>query len=263
MALEVNKIALITGGSSGIGLEFARQLANKGKNILIVSNQAEELEKATAIIHKEAPTISIFALFQDLRAENSAKILYCYCKDNNLEVNLLINNAGIFSFKEVLDLSEDQLNFFIDLHIRSVTQLCHMFGADMKKRGRGRILNMSSMSCWMPMPGIGMYAATKAYIRVFSRSLYLELKEYGVTVTVACPGGIATNLFGLPKNLQHLGVRHGVLTTPQRFVKGALKATYKGKKQYINGFINHLAIFFVAILPTRVRLIVKHKLLDK
>lgn len=115
----------------------------------------------------------------------------------------------------------------------------------------------------MPMPGIGMYAATKAYIRVFSRSLALELKDYGVGVTVACPGGIATDLFGLPRNLQRLGVKLGVLATPQRFVSGALKRMFNHKKQYINGFINRLAIVAVALLPDSMRLIVKHKLLDK
>ena len=113
------------------------------------------------------------------------------------------------------------------------------------------------------MPGIGMYAATKAYIRVFSHTLALELKESGVGVTVACPGGIATDLFGLPRNLQRLGVKVGALATPQRFVRNALKRMFNRKKQYINGFINRLAIVTVSILPDRIRLIVKHKMLDK
>ena len=81
-------------------------------------------------------------------------------------------------------------------------------------------------------------------------------------VTVACPGGIATDLFGLPRNLQRLGVRLGALATPEAFVKGALKRLFAHKKQYINGFINRLAILFVSLLPDRIRLIVKHKMLD-
>ena len=129
---------------------------------------------------------------------------------------------GIFSFRTVLDTSPHALNLYVDLHMRTVTQLCHRFGHAMSRRHCGYILNMSSMSCWMPMPGIALYAATKAYIRVFSRALALELSDEGVSVMVACPGGIATDLFGLPPRLQRLGVQLGALSTPQKFVQGAL-----------------------------------------
>jgi len=113
------------------------------------------------------------------------------------------------------------------------------------------------------MPGLAMYAATKAYIRVFSRSLHYETRESGVTVTVACPGGIATDLFGLPRNLQRLALRLGVLQSPEKFTSNAVRRMLKGKKQYINGWLNRLSIVFVAALPTRVRMVVKHRMLDK
>ena len=125
------------------------------------------------------------------------------------------------------------------------------------------ILNMSSMSCWMPMPGIAMYSATKAYIRAFSRALRLELKDSGVSVTVACPGGIATDLFGLPKNLQRFAVRIGVLQTPRRFVRKAIRQTLRRRKQYINGPLNRLAIVLVGALPDWVRIRVKRLMLDR
>ena len=113
------------------------------------------------------------------------------------------------------------------------------------------------------MPGIAMYSSTKAYIRVFSRSLHYEMRDSGVSVTVACPGGIATDLFGLPKNLQRLAVNIGALQTPEKFARKAIGKMLKGKKQYINGFINRIAIGFVASLPTCLRMIIKHKMLDK
>ncbi|MEF9923567.1 MAG: SDR family NAD(P)-dependent oxidoreductase [Muribaculaceae bacterium] len=265
--MSINKMplcgatALVTGASSGIGLEFAHQLAMQGINLLIVSNQEHELNQACAVLINKYD-INVNSLFIDLTKPNATSIILDFCTIHNIEVDILINNAGIFAFKEVLSLPPAQLNIFIDLHIRVVTQLCRVFGEKMKSRGYGYILNMSSMSCWMPMPGIAMYSATKAYIRVLSRAMHIELKESGVSVTVACPGGIATNLFGLPNKLQSLGVKLGVLATPQAFVHGALKATFSQRKQYINGFVNRIAIFFVAILPTRVRLIVKHRLLD-
>ena len=260
---DVAMTALVTGASSGIGLEFCHQLASMGINLLMVSNQMQELANARDTLAAKYPDQRFWAHYKDLAHPDAADEIYAYCSQNGIVVDILINNAGIFSFKTITDTTTDSLNLFIDLHMRTVTQLCQRFAIDMKSRRSGYILNMSSMSCWMPMPGIGMYAATKAYIRVFSRSLALELKDYGVGVTVACPGGIATDLFGLPRNLQGLGVKLGVLATPQRFVSGALKRMFNHKKQYINGFINRLAIVAVAILPDSMRLIVKHKLLDK
>lgn len=260
---DVAMTALVTGASSGIGLEFCHQLTSMGINLLMVSNQMQELANARDTLAAKYPDQRFWAHYKDLAHPDAADEIYAYCSQNGIVVDILINNAGIFSFKTITDTTTDSLNLFIDLHMRTVTQLCQRFAIDMKSRRSGYILNMSSMSCWMPMPGIGMYAATKAYIRVFSRSLALELKDYGVGVTVACPGGIATDLFGLPRNLQRLGVKLGVLATPQRFVSGALKRMFNHKKQYINGFINRLAIVAVALLPDSMRLIVKHKLLDK
>lgn len=257
-----NNTALITGGSSGIGAEFARQLGAKGYNLLLVSNQQDQLEETQKRLSALYPDITVLTLFQDLALETSAEEVMQYCKDNEITVEVLINNSGIFTFKKVLEHSQKQISIYTRLHMQTVTHMCMLFGEEMAKRGKGYILNMSSMSCWMPMPGIAMYSATKAYIRVFSRSLHLELKESGVHVMVACPGGIATDLFGLPKNLQNLGVKVGALTRPETFVRKALRRLFRKKKQYINGLLNRFAIFTISLLPTRVRLILKHKMLD-
>ena len=132
-----------------------------------------------------------------------------------LEPDYVINNAGIFSFKEVTATGAATVSCFINLHVRAVTELSKAFASRFAARRHGRILNMSSMSCWMPMPGIALYSATKAYIRVFSRALHYELRDSGVSVTVACPGGIATDLFGLPENLKKLAINLGVLARPE------------------------------------------------
>ena len=206
---------LVTGASSGIGREFARQLAARGHNVLLVSNQACELAETAAELSALHPGGRFPTFCIDLAAPGADTRLLDFCHADGLEIDLLVNNAGIFSFCAVADTPPERIDLFIDLHIRAVTHLCRTFAADMKRRGcHGYILNMSSMSCWMPMPGIAMYSATKAYIRVLSRSLAVELADDGITVMVACPGGIATDLFGLPRRLQRLGVRLGVLSTP-------------------------------------------------
>lgn len=254
-------LALVTGASSGIGLCFCRELARRGCNLVMVSNQTC-LEECAKKISEEFG-VSACPFFCDLTTDDSAARILDFLDSQNLEPDYLINNAGIFSFKEVTATDPDKVRCFIDLHIRAVTELSRAFAIRFSERGRGRILNMSSMSCWMPMPGIALYSATKSYIRVFSRALHYELRDRGVTVTVACPGGIATDLFGLPENLKRLAINISVLTRPETFARKAVNKMLCGKKQYINGLLNRFSIFFVAIMPTNVRMLVKHRLLDR
>ncbi|MCM1503819.1 MAG: SDR family NAD(P)-dependent oxidoreductase [Muribaculum sp.] len=254
--------ALVTGASSGIGLEFARQLASHGWNLVMVSNQQAELNRCAAEL-KEAFGVKTVVSVVDLTDDDAVRRLMHVVKSARTTPRLLINNAGIFDFKAVESLTEKRITTYLDLHVRTVTLLCRQMGRYMAENGGGYILNMSSMACWMPMPGIAMYSATKAYIRAFSRALRIEMKGDGVSVTTACPGGIATDLFGLPKGLQRLGVRLGVLSTPEKFVKNALKRVFKGKAQYINGGFNRLSIVAVSLLPEWTRVKIKTRLLDR
>lgn len=257
----IGKTAVVTGASSGIGLGFSRELASRGCRIVMISNQdiLDDVARQVSAEHG----VEVFPFFCDLTSEDCLDKIERFLTTEGIEPDYLINNAGIFSFRLLTDTAEGKIDCFIDLHVRAVTKLSRSFAMRFAQQGRGRILNMSSMSCWMPMPGIAMYSATKSYIRVFSRALHYEMKDSGVSVTVACPGGIATDLFGLPDNLKKLAVRIGTLTTPERFVHKAVNRMLKGRKQYINGLLNRFSIFFVSILPTPVRMLIKHKMLDK
>lgn len=254
--------AVVTGASSGIGLEFSRQLAAKGCNIVMVSNQPSELWKCATDI-ATLYEVRALPMSLDLTADDAPVRLVEFLSERGIVPELLINNAGVFDFKSIEAMTGERLDLYIDLHVRVVTHLSRSVGALMARNGGGRILNMSSMSCWMPMPGIAMYSATKAYIRAFSRAYRVEMKDSGVSVTVACPGGIATDLFGLPRKLQRLGVRLGVLMTPEAFVKRALKRTIAGKAQYVNGLLNRVSIVAVASVPEWGRVAVKRRLLDR
>jgi len=254
------KWAVVTGASSGIGLCFCRELASRGCNLVMVSNQ-NFLPECAAEISVEFG-VSALPLYCDLTSSESLNEIESFLEGEDVEPDYLINNAGIFSFRSVADTPKSKIDCFIDLHVKAVTDLSRAFAIRFCKRNKGRILNMSSMSCWMPMPGIAMYSATKAYIRVFSRALHYEVRDYGVSVTVACPGGIATDLFGLPEKWKRFAVAIGVLMTPEKFARKAIDKMLQGKKQYINGWLNRFSIFFVSLMPTPVRMMVKHRMLD-
>lgn len=269
--------ALVTGAAGGIGLEFAKVLKSWGANLIILDISESRLLEAKSLLDSipssnsksdrspvsDSPKAKVLVMQADLTDANIVKKIDVFCHANSIIPDILINNAGIFSFKPIADTDTRKLETFVDLHVRAVTLISQWFANVRKPKGSGWMLNMSSMSCWMPMPGLAMYASTKAYIRVFSRSLHYELKDYGVGVTVACPGGIATDLFGLPKKWQKFAVAIGVLQTPEKFALNAIKRMMKKRKQYINGGLNRLSIFFVGMLPTSVRMLVKHKLLDQ
>ncbi len=252
------KLALVTGAASGIGRQFCIALATHGCGLVMVDRAPMDDTLAALPFPADTTLINV-----DLTAVDAVDRIIATLRSRELKPDLLVNNAGIFDFCQVSDLSGARIDLYIDLHIRAVTRLSRALAGLMAENGGGYILNMSSMSCWMPMPGIAMYSATKAYIRVFSRALRVELRDSNVHVTVACPGGIATDLFGLPPKLQRLGVRVGALATPRGFVEKALRLTARDRKQYINGWLNRLAIVFVASLPERCRHLIKTRILSR
>ena len=250
-------LALVTGASSGIGLQYATQLARDyHTDLLLVSNQEEEQKQVAAELAAQYGVKTI-PLYADLSQQNAAEQLHQYCKDNHLVVDILINNAGVFFFNPYCETSMKRIELILNLHMITVAKLCRLFGEDMinrqltaeeqsqkfcgKPRKKGYILNMSSMSAWMAMPGIQSYNATKAFIYNFSKSLWYELRPKGVNIIVMTPGAVDTALFGLAPNLRRLAVNLTVSIPPEKLVKRALKKMFRGKKADMPGVLNYLA----------------------
>lgn len=250
-------LSLVTGASSGIGLQYATQLARDyHSDLLLVSNQEKELAEVAQNLKNEYG-VNIIPHYADLSKPEAADLLFAYCKENGLVVDVLINNAGVFFFNPYCETATKRIDLMLNLHMITVAKLCRLFGEEMInrqlteqeqqekihgcKRQKGYILNMSSMSAWMAMPGIQTYNATKAFIYNFSKSLWYELKPKGVNITVMTPGAVDTALFGLAPNLRKLAVNLTVAIPPEKLVKRALRKMFKGKKADMPGVINHLA----------------------
>ena len=239
---------LITGGSSGMGLEFARQLSEMGCNLLLVSNQEEELPKVAEEL-KSQYNVQVMTRYQDLATPTAAEELLSYCHNENLQIDILINNAGMFFFEELTRENEGKALTMMRLHMYTPTRLCILFGEEMKKRNYGYLINMSSMAAKLPCPGITIYSATKAYLKSFGKSLYFEMRPYNVGVTSVCPAAIATPLYRLKPNLLQFGVKIGVIGTPQWLVRKALKGMMRKKRVVKPGFMNIYLPPLIAILP--------------
>ena len=243
-----SKLALVTGASTGIGRQYSEQLAELGYNLVIVSRTEEALFKAKEEIEAKHG-IMVVVKAMDLAVDGAAEELFAWCKSEGYVVDVLINNAGMFSFCDVLNTSVERLERIILLHDLTLTTMCRLYGEDMVRRGKGRLLNMSSYSIWMPFPGLAAYSASKAYVKSFTQAFAKELRKTGVTVTAICPAGIATDLYGLSKGLQKFGVKWGVLMSPKSCARRGLKAMFKGRSVVVPDWWFRLLIPFCKYLP--------------
>ena len=243
--------ALVTGASSGMGLEYARQLAAAGCSVLMVSNQEEALLRCAEAL-KGQFSVQIWTQHIDLASQDAADRLFRYCEKNGLKIDILINNAGVFFFEELEGEACRKAEVMMMLHVYTPSRLCALFGNAMKQRESGYILNVSSVVADMCVPGLTTYAATKAYLRTFSKSLYYEMKPYGVSVTAVCPGAVATGLYSvLPALVRILEVagRFGLVYSPEKLVRKALRAMFRRRRCVTPGFINHFFAPIVNLIP--------------
>lgn len=241
-------VTLITGASSGIGLQYARLLAAQGHDLVLVSIEEQRMTEICFGLEQEY-CIRAYPVYMNLARVEAAEELYRYCVRNEWDIEILINNAGVFFFNDLTETSPETITRMILLHMQTTTLLCRYFGKSMKERGGGYILNMASMASWMPFAGISVYAASKSYLKKMSSAIHDELYDYHVSVTAVCPGAVATDLYNLSPGYQKLAVRLGIMMQPERLAKKALKGMYARRRCVVPGKINYLFIFLVSLVP--------------
>ena len=244
------KYALVTGASSGCGYEYARILAQKGYNLLIVSNEEAIREKAD-ILRGDFP-VNVISLVRDLGVQDAAKDLYNYCTDNHIEIEVLINNAGVYHDRDFMCDSEAFNMLIMNLHMITPAMLIYYFGQDMAKRGKGYVLNMCSVTADIAVQRLGSYGSTKAFLRNFSRSLYVEMKDKGVIITDMTPGAINTGLYNIKPWATKIGLLLGYIVQPNYLARRGVNAMFRGRAKVSVPFVwNYLLIWLVVLfVPT-------------
>ena len=182
---------LITGATGGIGLEFAKVFAARGSSLILVARNEERLKKIQGTL-ESAYGVDVEIISADLAEKQAPENVYRYVKSQGWRVQILVNNVGFGDHNCFFDTRWQRHKNMIDVNIKALMHLTYLFGEDMRKRRKGRILNVSSLASFCAGPYMSVYYASKSFVRSFSEALSEELKPYHVTVTALCPGPVAT-----------------------------------------------------------------------
>jgi short-subunit dehydrogenase len=245
---QKEKYALVTGASSGIGWHIAEELAQRGFSIVAVSNKPAELTALKMKIEQAfAVTVTPFSI--DLAQENSARQVFDFCEEKELDIEVLVNNAGMLVFGQTLKVGYACIKTIMNLHMITPALLCNLFGEKMMARGIGYILNVSSISSVMPYPGISLYGPTKAFIRHFTRALRTETQPTGIKVTCLIPGATATGLYDAHKYNIPLFMKLGIFKRPETVAKASINALFRNRAECIPGILNKVIVFLLPLVP--------------
>ena len=257
---EYKAWALITGAASGMGRVYARRLAVMGYDLVLVDINGKGLEETEEIVKAEVAgsamvpvpfkdDFKVLQIVQDLSQVNAADMIFEQTEAAGCEVEVLVNNAGVMYCQGIAETSERMLKLIMMVHMNTPLLLCRKYVVPMKERGNGYILNISSLAECMSWPGIGMYGATKRFVKDYSRELRIECQKTGVSVTNAYFGAVDTPLVPLKDSLRRLARALAVMITPEKAVERALKATFRRRRGVMPGVLNHIFRPICLILP--------------
>lgn len=254
--------ALITGASSGIGLELARAHAIRKGDLILVARSTTRLEaikKDLEFLHG----VEVLIIPKDLSIPDAAQEVYEFVSEKSIQVDILINNAGIGDFGLYHETNWEKEEIMINLNILALSHFTKLFGTDMVHRRSGKIMNVSSTAAFQPGPLMAVYYATKHYVQAYSEALYEEWKEFGVSVTALCPGATQSG-FSEAADMENSKLFKGKkLPTSKEVAEYGYKAMMKGDIVSIHGVMNTLMAKSVKFTPKKLALKVVRKLQAK
>ena len=238
---------MVTGASSGLGMEFARQLAGLGCELVLVARREERLlEIQKEISNTYDVPVEIIAM--DLVEGDAPQRLHDYLRDSNLTVDVLVNNAGYGLFGEFADIPWERTQNMLELDIMALTHLMRLFVDDMIIRKAGFILNIASIGAYQPSPTYAAYSAAKSYVLYLTEAVHYELRHTGVHCTVLSPGVTRTEFLAVAGQKPTLYQRLIMMESPE-VVRIGIKAMLKGRSSVVAGGVNAVFAWMMRFLP--------------
>jgi len=253
--------ALITGASSGIGKELAIVHAQHGGDLVLLARREERLQALKQEL-EEVYNIQVKILVKDLTEESAPEEIYRELQSAGIEVNYLINNAGLGRVAPFAQQDWLHSKQMLDLNITALVHLTHLFLPDMIKRGNGKILNVSSVAAFMPGPLQAVYFATKAFVLHFSEAIAEELKGTGVSVTALCPGATDTE-FTEVANAEGINLFKTIVHSARYVAEKGYAALINDRRVCVPGIINKMLAYIAVRFSPRIATVKVTKLLMK
>lgn len=243
------KTTLITGASSGIGKSLAALFAQGGSNLVLVARSQAKLEELAQQLQAEYK-ITVWVEPADLSRPGAAKTLAASIARQDIEVEILVNNAGVLEHGRFIDIGTEAHRRMLDLNISGLTEMLDCFLPAMVERGSGRVLNVASIASFQPIPSLAIYAASKAFVLSLTESLAEELKGSGVSITALCPGITATNMVSTAQeNSGGLNIPDFLIGDVDDVAADGYKACMKGEVIVVPGAMNLAAILAGRAIP--------------
>lgn len=236
--------ALVTGASSGIGLEIAKQLSRAGYPLILAARRKDRLEALKASL---GGAVDVVLVDQDLSAPNAAPELYAKIAERGLAVEILVNNAGVGMQGRFLEMEPERVEAMCRLNMTSLTQLTQLFAREMVQAKRGYILQVSSMAAFLPTPQVAAYAATKSYVLAFSEALGFELRDTGVSVTTLYPGVTDTE-FDAAASARSPAMMKMTVLSAETVARAGLVGMFARRRSVVPGLLNQVFAFFIGVV---------------
>lgn len=222
--------ALVTGASSGLGEEFAKQLAAQGCHLVFVARSENKMNSLAQTLRQQH-NVQVTVMAADLSSEEAVQRVIDEVKSRDIRIDVLVNNAGLGIFENFLEKPIHQQMEQVNVNVRSLLMLTHAFTPGMIAARRGGVINIASNAAFQPLAGADVYAASKAFVLFFSEGLAFELKSSNVRVLAACPGPVATGFFAR----MNPRMQAKQMDQPSAIVREILHAFAKGKRVVVPG----------------------------
>ena len=241
------KWALVTGASSGIGAAFAKELARSGVHVILVARRLERLQALATELSSEFG-VETTSLAADLSVAGAAQTLLDSVEAKGLEIELLVNNAGLGPAGDFAGATLESATNSIQVNITSLTELTHLTLQKMKSRRSGSIILVGSVNAFMSVPLFAVYSATKAYVRSFGEAIAEECREHNISVTVVHPGGTRTEFMDVAQMTVPKSMQTGLMTA-EAVAQIGLRGAHRGQISVVTGWMNRLFAMLLSCIP--------------